>query len=257
MKSRSENLKGWVGTLVFHLLLAIVLFLWKMNSTATEQDFIEVSLGSVSNIRAATPLRSGRAGSEGSSLSSVAPGKRVVQLPERTFAGPDEVLSVPATKKLDVDEKPLQQRSQVASNAKSQKDRGLSRGVGDKEKAMMPGAGEFAGDVVDPRASGVSGGDIGNSVSVSMQWSGGGTRKKVSGGMPEYPKGVNVEAQIKIETVVTPGGGVRSLKPAQKGNTKLEEAAMGAVRLWKFEPLRKSSPQKDQTCIVTFNFLLR
>lgn len=216
-----------------------------------------MNLGSVSNVRISTPPRTGTAGSEGTALKSISPAKRTVQLPERTFSGPDEILPVPRTRKLDVEEKPLQQRAQYASSGRGTKDRGAGFGLGSKEKAVTPGAGEFAGDVADPRASGLSGGDVGSSVSVSMQWSDGGTRKKLSGELPEYPQGANVEAQIKIETVVMPNGSVRGLKPAQKGNTKLEEAAMSAVRLWKFEPLRKSSPQKDQTCVVIFNFLLR
>ncbi len=257
MKLKSENFKSWVGTLVFHLILALVLFLWKINSSAGEQDFIEVNVGSVSNIRTSTPPRAGIAGSEGSALKSISPAKRTVQLPERVFSGPDEILPVPRTKKMDAEEQPLQQRTQYASSGRGTKDRGAGFGMGSKEKALTPGAGEFAGDVAGPRATGISGSDVGSSVSVSMQWSDGGTRQKISGDLPEYPKGVNVEAQIKIETVVMPDGSVRGLKPAQKGNTRLEEAAMSAVRLWKFEPLRKSSPQKDQTCVVTFNFLLR
>jgi outer membrane biosynthesis protein TonB len=68
---------------------------------------------------------------------------------------------------------------------------------------------------------------------------------------------VNVEAQIKIQTVVLPDGSVKAVQPLQKGNTKLEEVAMKELRFWRFEPLRRPQPQIEQTCIVTFLFRLK
>jgi hypothetical protein len=91
----------------------------------------------------------------------------------------------------------------------------------------------------------------------SMSWLRGGTRRKLSGALPKYPAGVNVEAQISILTVVAPDGSIKSVQPAQKANTQLEDAAMKELRYWKFEPLRSSAPQIDQTCVVTFNFKLK
>jgi TonB family protein len=90
-----------------------------------------------------------------------------------------------------------------------------------------------------------------------MQWSDGGTRRKISGALPEYPRGANVEARITLGAVVLPDGTIKSLKPLQKGNTRLEEAAMKEVRLWRFEPLKSSVPQREQACSIAFNFRLR
>lgn len=101
------------------------------------------------------------------------------------------------------------------------------------------------------------GGGNGGSFGYSMSWLQGGMRRKLSGALPEYPGGVNVEAQVGILAVVTPDGSVKSVQPAQKANSRLESAAMKELRYWKFEPLRSSSPQIDQTCIVTFNFKLK
>lgn len=97
----------------------------------------------------------------------------------------------------------------------------------------------------------------GDSFGYSMNWLKGGTRKKLSGALPKYPRGTNVEAQISILAVVTPDGSIKSVQPAQKANTELENAAMRELRYWKFEPLRRSAPQADQSCVVTFLFRLK
>ncbi len=101
------------------------------------------------------------------------------------------------------------------------------------------------------------GGGSGDSFGYTMSWMRGGTRRRLSGNLPKYPPGVNVEAQISILAVVSPQGLIKSVQPAQKANTQLENAAMKEVRYWKFEALRSSAPQIDQTCIVTFNFKLK
>jgi TonB family protein len=83
------------------------------------------------------------------------------------------------------------------------------------------------------------------------------TRRKISGELPKYPQGATVSAQVRIRTVVLPDGTVRSVQPEQKANSLFEEAAMKAVRSWKFEPLGSSLPQVEQTCIITFSFKLK
>jgi hypothetical protein len=256
MKLRRDDTRGLIGSILFHLLIGVLLFFWRVNVSVSEPEFVEVTWGTISSVPSSSAAKPSLAGSEGTTVSP-ARTLRQADLPERRANLDEDVISVPAGRKLDVDEKSLATRNRLVENSKGQKDRSLGVGLGQKEKFTSPGIGESAGDVANPNTSGTVGTDVGKSVSVSMTWSDGGTRSKISGDLPSYPEGVNVEAQIKIETVVMPDGTVKSLKPAQKGNTRLEETAMNAVRLWKFEPLRISAPQLDQTCIVTFNFYLR
>ena len=91
----------------------------------------------------------------------------------------------------------------------------------------------------------------------SMRWLQGMTRSKLSGELPKYPQGATVSAQVRILTIVLPDGTVRSVQPEQKANRLLEEAAMKAIRSWKFEPLASSLPQVEQSCIITFLFKLK
>ena len=104
--------------------------------------------------------------------------------------------------------------------------------------------------------SGENGGGEGSGV-FSLQWLHGMTRRKLSGELPTYPQGATVSAQVRILTIVFPDGTVRSVQPEQKANRLLEEAAMKAVRSWKFEPLVSSLPQVEQSCIITFSFRLK
>lgn len=126
-------------------------------------------------------------------------------------------------------------------------------GVGsDKPVPGIYGSGGLGGsDLVGDGSGG------GNGLGYSMTWMGGGMRRKIAGELPNYPDGVKDGAQIKIFAVVMPDGSVKSVQPAQKANTKLEDVAMKEIRLWRFEPLRSNQPQIEQSCVVTFLFTLK
>jgi TonB family protein len=94
-------------------------------------------------------------------------------------------------------------------------------------------------------------------LSGDIQWVGGGKRKRISGSLPKYPSGSTVEAQIRLEATVAPNGSVRSVRAVQKANARLEEAGIREVRKWRFEPLPRSVKQRDQKCLITFNFRLK
>ena len=102
-----------------------------------------------------------------------------------------------------------------------------------------------------------SGDGTGGGIGYSMKWLQGGMRRKVSGELPKYPVGSKVEAEIRLFAVVMPDGRIEALNPAQKADSRLEEAAIKEVRYWRFEPLKPSQPQVDQTCEITFLFTLK
>jgi len=79
-----------------------------------------------------------------------------------------------------------------------------------------------------------------------MKWLAGGTRRKIAGDLPKYPEGVRVEAEIRLFAIVSPGGLIEALHPAQKqiaiGGCSAERSAV-----LRFEPLKSSQPQVSQT----------
>jgi outer membrane biosynthesis protein TonB len=178
-----------------------------------------------------------------------------VILPERRITDlSEERLPAQKAEKLEA---PQQGRPEqrVQEGTLGEREGASGRTIGERERtdpSTLPGSSTG----VTPGSGGLGEG-VEKGVAFSIQWTQGGTRRKISGDIPKYPSGVNVEAQIKILAVVLPDGSVRSAQPAQKANTKLEDAAMKEVRFWKFEPLRQSQPQREQSCIVTFLFTLK
>ncbi|MCX6133786.1 MAG: hypothetical protein NTU47_08240 [Ignavibacteriales bacterium] len=97
----------------------------------------------------------------------------------------------------------------------------------------------------------------GGGIGYSMKWLQGGTRRKLAGDLPKYPAGSKVEAEIRLFAVVMPDGTIEAITPAQKADSRLEEAALKEVRFWRFEPLKTSQPQVNQTCEISFLFTLK
>lgn len=75
--------------------------------------------------------------------------------------------------------------------------------------------------------------------------------------IPQYPRGLQREAVVKIRFTVLPDGTIGSMIPVQKGDPVLEEITMKALRKWRFNPLLPSSEQKKVEGIITFRYELK
>jgi len=251
----SEQKQGFAGSLLFHGLLAVLFFFWKINEPLVEPEFIEVSWGE-SSVAGVATLAANSPPPAGAALPAPSPA-RSLTLPERKFIQDQDLIALPPKTKLDVADLPVGARPATAETRSLKKEPLLSSTVGSKENPGRSGRGTTAAENLGRGSGPDARGGSASNIGVAMEWSQGGTRMKLSGALPSYPPGVTVEAQIKIEAVVSPDGAVKGVRPSQKGNAKLEEAAMREVRLWKFEPLTSAAPQRDQTCLITFNFRLR
>lgn len=266
MKISSETRTGWIVSVMVHAILLLLFFLISIPQIVQNQDFIEVTWGAPSTAapammkpESAPPISSPAAAPKREASRdkavTVKKASRPVVLPERRMADPSgDVLPVQKAEKRDVIEAgSVKEKAEVGGVGERD---ATGRTIGERDQTGPPALPQGSTASPNPGMSGL-GGDVEKGVAFSIQWTQGGTRRKISGELPHYPAGVNVEAQIKILTVVLPDGSVKSTQPAQKANTALEEAAMKEVRYWKFEPLRSSQPQNDQTCVVTFLFKLR
>ncbi len=90
----------------------------------------------------------------------------------------------------------------------------------------------------------------------SFDWGGRGTRKILRWEKPKFPPGVQKEIDIKIKFTILPDGSVASPIPLIKADTQLEDAAIQALKTWKFEPLRPNQIQFEQTVIITIPYRL-
>jgi len=83
-------------------------------------------------------------------------------------------------------------------------------------------------------------------------------REIVFNPLPEYPEGLNKNAEIKIRFVVLPDGTVSSsgMIPVRKEDAMLEELTMKTLKLWRFSPLPEGDT-REQTGIITFIYKVK
>jgi TonB family protein len=249
-----EERLGIAATLALHGLAAVLFLLVRFGESLQEPEFIELSWGA-SSVGVAMPELSREASSSAQPAVPVQQETRSLplSLPERRFAGDQDRMAVERQEKLDAPESPVAAKPSKRPEETLRRDSPLSTSPG----ATVDQAGTGRNTAGGTGSGSTVAGSAGTGVSFALEWSEGGTRKKMSGALPSYPSGVSVEAQIKLETIVAPDGSVTRVRPVQRGNARLEEAAMKEVWQWKFEPLRANSRQVDQMCYITFNFRLR
>jgi len=263
IRTTKENTVGWVGSVIFHVCLLLLFLLINVPEILQQEEFVEMTWGSVTGtVQAASaqvPSRGEIADPAPSRATSISKAAQTVTPPERRLPDfSDEVIRVPRTEKLMSTESAPARQKTTGEQVAGEREPSATPKIGDKETRLPgSGAGNLPGQATPSTAQGSISGNIDQGVSYAIQWLGGGTRKKISGDLPKYPPGANVEAQIRILAVVLPNGSIKGVQPAQKGNTVLEEAAMKEVRYWKFEPLKPSQPQVDQKCEIVFLFTLK
>ena len=90
-----------------------------------------------------------------------------------------------------------------------------------------------------------------------FDWGGSGVRKVLTYSIPDYPAGVNKEANVRLRFTIRPDGSVGSIIPITKADTRLEDAALNSLRRWRFEKLPASITPFDQVVVITFPFRLQ
>jgi len=256
---------GWIASAAFHLLLLLLFVFFSLPEAIRAPQEVEMAWGMV-----ASEIESSPAGGLASDLvprltdadaslgqNAAAAPSVPLDLPERRSLDPstETLRSLPRDKQgIEPDAVGATTGRQTGTAGERTARGAIQRGAAERGTGVAPGAsaGRFAGSGQEGPGTGV-----GKGVGYSLEWTNGGTRKKLSGDLPKYPEGTNVEAQIRILAVVTPDGNVRSVQPAQRANARLEDAAMRELRLWRFEPLPSGAPQVDQSCVVSFQFRLK
>lgn len=259
MRSSPELKQAWFGSILFHIIVAVALFFTNTAGSLPEPQFVELTWGASASALAEIPKTSIETGVPvQASEQPPASSDNSVALPTRTnITSPEEAINIPATKKLDVNEGPSSV-SALNKNSAADNREPVSSSAVSGSKDTIAGRGAFrAADVSAPIGYGSVGNSIGDNVSYSVQWTGGGNRELLKGDLPKYPAGVNLNAQIKLRVVVQPRGTIKSVQPLRKGDTRLENAAIKEVRLWRFESLQSAEPALDQVCTITFNFKVK
>jgi outer membrane biosynthesis protein TonB len=269
-----ETTVGWIGSIVFHLVAAAILFFVRPSQPEPQQqEFVELSIGGglasslgpmpkgevlpLGSQPSATPGSTAMPGDEGKPAEGVG-----VDAPSmKNIAPSEEVVSMPPTKKMSASDNPVPTFGGTKGVADAQREPSASSSTpgfpeGKEGVVGKPGA-PNGSEVAPPFNEGGVGGSIASNVSYDVKWVGGGRRDLVSGDLPKYPAGVNVNAQIKLRVVVQPRGTVKAVQPLRKGDTRLEDAAIREVRSWRFQSLLRAEPALDQICTIIFNFKVK
>lgn len=259
MKSQKlQTSSGWITSIVIHLIIFWFALVTPFSISAIEQSFSEVSWGPVNEslISENIPLSSPSSGDAGAA-EKIAKAENIISLPKRSNINLEEekIKSHLSTKKESGEfSSAVQPKKNISTSAELNEPIGLTKGKikGEETGEDLSGS----GIVTTPYKGGVS--DKNNAdVGFSIQWSGNFTRNIYNKVLPKFPEKVNQQAQIKIRLTISPSGNVKDAKPLQKGNPLLEQASIRALEAWVFEPLQSSFPQKDQNCVVTFNFVVK
>ncbi len=256
--SSHEYRNGWIASILFHALLAVLLMFTTLRQYVAEPQFVEMTWGVVTSLEAPIPNIPATEQATKQSKQTENVSDNTVVLPSRRFIDlPDEVISLRAKKKSVTSENPVASARSGKATAEERRSNVVSSGLGTKENVVGKSASTSNVQVATPFGAGTDAGGLGSNVAVAIQWAGGGNRKLLAGEVPAYPPGVNVSAQIKLKVIVLPDGTVKFAAPVQKGETRLENAAINKVKLWQFEPLLSTQPQAEQVCNITFNFTLK
>lgn len=258
VRSEREFRNGWIISVLFHSAVGVMLLFLTVRQYIPEPHFVEMTWGMVSSVKAPIPDVPSKEQSTASSRQKEQVTNNSVELPSRKYLDlPDEVISLRARKKNITADNPVANPRAGKTTARERRTNIASSGAGTNDIIAGKSSSTTNAQVATPFGSSSDKGGVGNSPGLNIQWSGGGIRDLLVGDMPVYPPGVNVQAQIKLKVIVRPDGSVRSAQPAQKGDTRLENAAINKVKLWQFEPLVTSQQQVDQVCDITFNFKLQ
>jgi TonB family protein len=258
VRSRRELQIGWVISIFFHGCIAILLFYSTFRQYIPEPQFIEMTWGDISPLESPLPNIPSERATAKEETQNANEADNSIALPSRKYLDlPDEVISIKENKKNISTDIPSNTGKSGKISAEEKRTNIVSTGLGTRENVIGKSSSSSTMQVATPFGAGTEAGGLGNNIGYSMQWAGGGNRKLLTGDKPVYPAGVNISAQIKLKVSVQPDGTVRSASPAQKGDTRLENAAISKVKLWKFEPLLSAQPQIEQLCTITFNFTLK
>ncbi|MCL2040298.1 MAG: energy transducer TonB [Bacteroidetes bacterium] len=87
-----------------------------------------------------------------------------------------------------------------------------------------------------------------------IEWGGGGNRIVLTKKPPRFPTGANISGEVKLKFIVKPDGTISKIMVLKKADPALENAAIEALRQWRFNPIRDTI---DMEGIIPFKFKLK
>ncbi len=208
-------------SMLIHLLMLVVFYFFQINLEYEQKDFLEIDFGSGGLATSS--------GASGTQLTDPAV-KELSEVDKESVSKIDETKNVDLVKTKNNSEDnsipPIEKKKETTKENTSNK--------------------ELFGNKTDGQGS----------MGYDIEWGGAGKRKIYSYKLPEYPGGVQKEADIRLRFSILPDGSVGTIFPLTKADTKLENAAINSLRQWRFEPLNSNQKQVEQFAIIVFPYRL-
>ena len=260
-----------------HVLLAIILLLWKTGFDLDASEYAEVSFVSNTSMPSETPAPARQ---------TIQQQEPVQQPPEATdteTAPEEQNDEPPAEESQEIAQVPVElpQRRMLEDEEPLIRDRSADRvpdqtGVGDIPRRDDLYTSRETGEVSTDRSAGERltaspqsfdvedrgiqpTTDVGSPASSSQPFTIEGKaaeRSILKQVIPEYPPGLDKEAVIKIRFTVLPDGRIGQMIPVQKDYPQLEEVTINALKQWRFNPLPPSAEQTNVQGVITFRYEL-
>lgn len=227
LDERQTKIVSLAGTMLFHILFFLVLALFGFKEQKP-LELVELEWGS----------------------SSGAPNQSTVEekteTPQQKTEQPVESGQKAEKPKVDLPAMKSESEDAIALKAKKQREIAEKRRTETEKptKAKVP--------KVDRSAAA----GAGKTTGYSIEWSGVGFRKLLSGRMPVYPEGTDKEMPVALQFTVLPDGTVTGIVPLRRSDETLEREAIAALRTWRFDPLPAQYDQVPQSGKITFVFKL-
>lgn len=232
MSSEKTTSISYSISILLHIAAVIIFLLVNLSFDYEPSEYVELSFG--------IATEEGSSGAEGNQINKVEELSQPevknetenkneevneVELPVAVNTSEDNIIKPAATDKEVTDKNTEESDEVVTSNVSS---------TGEGNESV--GDGSFGFDI---------------------DWGGKGKRRIYSFILPEYPSGVKKEIDIKLQFTILPDGTVGTIIPKTKADTKLENAAINSLRLWRFEALSPNQKQAEQTAVIIFPYRLQ
>ncbi len=227
-EERKKRTISFAGSMLFHASLLIVLALVEVNRPKA-MEYIELDWGASSGAPNASTVQ------------------QQAEPPMETKAPETITPKTPERKKVDLP--PMKSPSEDVVRTTKQREPEKKIATEAPKTTTRSDAPTTPTKTAEPAGAGTTQG-------FSIEWSGVGSRKLLSGRMPRYPEGTDKEMPVLLQFTVLPDGSVSSAIPLRRSDELLEREALTALRTWRFDPLPPQFEQVPQVGKITFHFIL-
>jgi protein TonB len=219
-------------SVVFHVILIILLMVITFSMDYAAKEYVELSFGESNE--------DGSSGAVGTQIDKIEEAPK----PQKENITPDKSAEV---KEVKLPEAKNSSEEEIVTPADKEKKESTSSETETDEAADSEVKTEGQGNLAAGEGS----------LGFDIDFGGKGTRKILYYFIPEYPSGVQKEADIRLKFTILPDGSIGTIFPLTKADTRLENSAINALRQWSFEPLSAVQKQAEQTAVIVFPYRLQ